>query len=139
MDLWGSRKTQGQAGEPHTQEIHHLEVGRARSAAQPAVFLQTALVFSPDLWRVPECASLLAVQKQRLAIQVVLQGERGAVPQAQVGILDQLRAEQASEAEHLVDLRPGLDGARSLDPHVVDGLTGAEAESVDQVTGDQNA
>lgn len=101
--------------------------------------METALVFHPDLWCVPKRASLLAVQQQRLSIQVVLQGERGAVPQAQVGILDQLRAEQASKAEHLVDLRPGLDGARSFDPHIVDGLTGAEAKSVDQVTGDQNA
>lgn len=102
-------------------------------------FTETALVPSPDLWRVSERASLPAVQQQRLSIQVVLQGERGAVPQAQVGVLHQLRAQQTSEAEHLVDLRPGLDGARSFDPHVVDGLAGAEAESVDQVAGDQDA
>lgn len=99
--------------------------------------METALV--SDLWRVSERAPLLAVQQQPLSIQVVLQGEGGAVPLAQVGVLDQLCAEQASEAEHLVDLRPGLDGARSFDAHVVDGLTGAEAQSVDQVTGDQNA
>lgn len=61
MDLWRSRKTQGQAGKPHTQEVHHLGVRRERSAAQPAVFMETALVSSPDLWRVSERASLLAV------------------------------------------------------------------------------
>lgn len=98
-----------------------------------------AIAPRPDLWRVSERASLPAVQQQRLSIQVVLQGEWGSVPQAQVRVLDQLRAEQASEAEHLVDLRPRLDGARPLDPYVVDGLAGAEAESVDQVTGDQDA
>lgn len=79
------------------------------------------------------------MQQQRLSIQVVLQGEWGSVPQAQVRVLDQLRAEQASKAEHLVDLRPCLDGARTFDPYVVDGLARAEAESVDQVTGDQDA
>lgn len=100
--------------------------------------METAPVFAPDLWRVPERTSLLPVQQQRLSIQVVLQGERGAVPQAQVRVLHQLRAEQASEAEHLVDLRPGLDGARPFDPHVVDSLAGAETERVYQVTGNQN-
>lgn len=57
------------------------------------------------------------------------------MPQAEVWVLDQLCAKQASKVKHLADLRPGLDGARTLNPHVVDSLTGADAQGVDQVAG----
>lgn len=86
----------------------------------------------------PECSRLLAVQQQRLAVEVVLQGERGSVPQTEVRVLDQLCGEQPGKVEHLADLRAGLDGARASDAHVVHGLAWAEAERVNQVAGDQD-
>ncbi len=57
------------------------------------------------------------------------------MPQAEVGVLDQLCTKQASKVEHLIDLCPRLDGARPFNPHIVDGLTCADAQSVNQVTG----
>lgn len=35
MHLWRSRNTQGQAGEPHAQEVHHLGGGE-RAFCSPA-------------------------------------------------------------------------------------------------------
>lgn len=90
------------------------------------------------LGRVPERSRLLAVQQQRLAVEVVLQGERGSVAQTEVRVLDQLCGEQPGEVKHLADLRPGLDGARAPDAHVVHGLARADAQGVNQVAGDQN-
>lgn len=59
--------------------------------------------------------------------------------QAEVWVLDQLSAKQASKIKHLADLCPGLDRARPFDPHVVDSLTGTDTEGVDQVTGYQDS
>lgn len=78
------------------------------------------------------------MQKQRLSVQVVLQSERGSVPQAEVRVLNQLCAEQPSKVKHLVYLRPGLDGTGPFNAHIVDSLTGANSQSVDQVTGYQD-
>lgn len=60
------------------------------------------------------------------------------MPQAEVWVLDQLCTKQACKIKHLADLCPGLDGARPFNPHVVDGLTRADAQGVDQVTGYQD-
>lgn len=56
------------------------------------------------------------------------------MPQAEVWILSELRAEQASEVKHLVYLRPGLDRTRSFNAHVVDRFAGAYTQGVDEVT-----
>lgn len=61
----------------------------------------------------------------------MLQGERGSVSQAKVWVLNQLCAKQASKIKHLAYLCPGLDRARSFNPHKVDGLTRADAQGVD--------
>lgn len=45
-----------------------------------------------DLGCVSEGACLLAMQHYCLPVEVVLQGERGSVPDAEVWVLDQLRA-----------------------------------------------
>ena len=95
--------------------------------------------YSPDLGCVSEGACLLTMQQQCLSVQVVLQSERGSVPQVQVWILDQLCTEQAGKVKHLADLCAGLDRARTFNPHVVDGLTRADPQGEDQVTGDQHA
>lgn len=58
--------------------------------------------------------------------------------QAEVWVLNQLCTEQASEIKHLADLCPRLNRARPFNPQVVDGLTGADAQGVNQVTGYQD-
>lgn len=93
---------------------------------------------SRHLGCVSEGSCLLAVQQQRLPVEVVLQAERGSVPQPQVRVLDQLRGQQPGEVKHLADLRAGLDGARPPDAHVVHGLARADAQGVDQVACDQD-
>lgn len=85
-----------------------------------------------------EFACLLAVQQQRLTVQIMLEGEGGSVPQVKIWVLNQLRAKHASEVEHLIYLRPRLDRARPFNAHVVDGLAGADAQAVDEVTGYQD-
>lgn len=60
------------------------------------------------------------------------------MPQAEVRVLNQLRAEQASEVKHLVYLCPRLDRTRPFNAHIVDGLAGADAQAVDQVAGYQD-
>lgn len=85
-----------------------------------------------------EGACFLAMQQQRLSIEIMLQSERGSVSQAEVWVLDQLRTKQASKIEHLADLGPGLDRARPFNAHVVNGLTRADTQGVDQVAGYQD-
>lgn len=68
----------------------------------------------------------------------MLQSERGSVPQAEIRVLDQLCTKQASKVKHLADLRTGLDGARTLDPHVVNSFTRTDTQGVNQVTGYQD-
>lgn len=60
------------------------------------------------------------------------------MPQAEVWVLDQLCTKQASKVKHLADLCPGLNRARPFNAHIVDGLTWADAQGVDQVTGYQD-
>lgn len=79
------------------------------------------------------------MQQQRLSVEVVLQRERSSMPQAEVWILDQLRAEEPSKVKDLVYLRARLNRSRPFDAHIVDGLAGADAQGVDQVTSNQDA
>jgi len=60
------------------------------------------------------------------------------MPHVEVWVLDQLCAKQASKVKHVAELPPGLDGARPFYPHVVDGLTRADAQGVNEVTGYQD-
>ena len=60
------------------------------------------------------------------------------MPQAEVWVLNQLCAKQPSKVEHLVYLRPGLDRTGPFNTHIVNSLAGADAQSVDQVTGYQD-
>lgn len=78
-----------------------------------------------------EGACLLAMQQKGLTVQVVLQGERGSVAQAEVWVLCQLCAQQTSKFKYHINLGPGLNGARSFGTHIVDGLTRTDAQGVD--------
>lgn len=60
------------------------------------------------------------------------------MPQAEVRVLDQLCSKQASKVKHLGDLCSGLDRARPFNSYIVHSLTWADAQSVDQVTGDED-
>lgn len=61
------------------------------------------------------------------------------MPQAEVRVLGQLRTEQTSKVEHLRDLGSGLDRARPFNSYIVDCLAWADAQDVDQVTGDKDS
>jgi hypothetical protein len=78
------------------------------------------------------------MEEEGLTVQVLQQGELGPVAQAEVRELGQLRAQKTSKVKHQADLVPGLDGTGTFDTYVVDSLTGAHTQSVDQVAGYQD-